>query len=830
VAEFDPQAIEAKWQKVWEEQHVFETDADPDRPKYYALEMLPYPSGTLHMGHMRNYTIGDAIARYRRMRGFNVLHPMGWDAFGLPAENAAIQRGIHPRDWTLRNVAEFKKVCYAFGFSYDWRREIATCDPEYYKWNQWIFLRMLERDLAYRKKSRVNWCPKCATVLANEQVVNGCCWRHEDTLVETREIEQWFFRITRYTEELLNGLDVLGDGWPERVVAMQRNWIGKSRGARVRFDVAELPGKSIEVFTTRIDTIYGASAVILAPGHPLLKELLAGSPLSADAEAQLARMKQTSVKAEDIATAEKIGFSTGRHAVNPFTKEKLPIWVGNFVLMEYGTGAIMAVPAHDERDFEFCTKYKLPIPIVIQPAQGDLLTPQKLTQAFGDYGKLVNSGPYSGLTSEEALAKMTADAEAGEFGRGETTYRLRDWGISRQRYWGTPIPIVYCERDGIVPVPDDQLPVRLPPNAPLTGEGRSPLANTPEFVNTTCPKCGGAARRETDTMDTFVDSSWYFLRYLDPHNDKQPFDPALARYWFPVDQYIGGITHAILHLLYARFICKVLRDLGLVVPGEPFTRLFCQGMVLKGGTVMSKSKGNVVGAMEMKEKYGADTGRLYTLFAAPPEKDMEWSEESAEGCSRFLKRVFRLIEKHSDEVRAHAAGVGDLAGATEKEKILLRKTHQALRRVTHDFEERWHFNSAIAVIMELVNEIHAQEPLIEGARRTVIKEVLELLTLMLAPMAPHLAEELWETLGHEGGLMRASWPQHRSEFEAEEKVEVIVQLNGKVRGKIVVTVGLDEGTLAEQAIAEPRVASWLAGKTIVKKIVVPDKLVNLVVK
>jgi leucyl-tRNA synthetase len=830
VAEYDPQAIEAKWQKVWEEQRAFEADADPDRPKYYLLEMLPYPSGTLHMGHMRNYTIGDAVARYRRMRGFNVIHPMGWDAFGLPAENAAIQRGIHPREWTLGNVAEFKKVCYRFGFSYDWRREIATCDPEYYRWNQWIFLRMLERDLAYRKKSRVNWCPKCGTVLANEQVINGCCWRHEDTHVEMKEIEQWFFRITRYTEELLNGLDVLGDGWPERVVTMQRNWIGKSRGARVRFDVAELPGKSIEVFTTRIDTIYGASAIILAPGHPLLRELLAGSPMSEDAEAQLARLKQTSVKAEDMATAEKVGFSTGRHALNPFTKEKLPIWVGNFVLMEYGTGAVMAVPAHDERDFEFCTKYALPIPIVIQPAQGELLTPEKLTQAFTEYGKVVNSGAYTGLSSEEALVKMTSDAEDGGFGRGETTYRLRDWGISRQRYWGTPIPIIYCERDGMVPVPDEQLPVRLPAKAAITGTGQSPLANTPEFVNTICPKCGGPARRETDTMDTFVDSSWYFLRYLDAHNDRMPFDPEAARYWFPVDQYIGGIVHAILHLLYARFICKVLRDLGLVETGEPFTRLFCQGMVLKGGTAMSKSKGNVVGAMDMAVKYGADTGRLYTLFAAPPEKDMEWSEESVEGCSRFLKRVFRLVERHAAEVRAHAAGMGDLAGASDKEKTLLRKTHQTLRRVTHDFETRWHFNSAIAVIMELVNDIHAQEPLIEGARPTVIKEVLELVTLMLAPMSPHMAEELWEMLGHEGGLGRASWPQHRSEFEAEEKVEVIIQLNGKVRGKIVVAVGLDEDSLAMQAIAEPKVAGWLEGKTIVKRIVVADKLVNLVVR
>ncbi|MGA8869060.1 MAG: class I tRNA ligase family protein, partial [Candidatus Sulfotelmatobacter sp.] len=664
----------------------------------------------------------------------------------------------------------------------------------------------------------------------NEQVVNGCCWRHEDTPVEAREIEQWFFRITRYADELLNGLDVIAEGWPERVVTMQRNWIGKSRGARVRFEIAELKGKSVEVFTTRIDTIYGASAIILAAGHPLVQELIAGSPTRAKAETQLAAMRQTSVKDEDVATAEKMGFATGGHALNPFTNQKLPIWVGNFVLMEYGTGAVMAVPAHDQRDFEFCTKYGLAIPVVVQPAEGAPLTAGNLTQASSEYGTLVNSGPYTGLSSEEAISRMTADAEARGFGKGEITFRLRDWGVSRQRYWGTPIPVIYCDRDGMVPVPDDQLPVKLPEKVSITGTGQSPLANTPEFVNVNCPKCGGPARRETDTMDTFVDSSWYFLRYLDPHNEKMPFDPAQARYWFPVDQYIGGIVHAILHLLYARFFTKVLRDLGLVGTDEPFTRLFCQGLVLKGGTAMSKSKGNVVGAMEMAVKYGADTGRLYTLFAAPPEKDMEWSEQSVEGCARFLNRVFRLVERHADEVRNHAAGIGDLAGASEKEKALLRKTHQTVRRVTHDFETRWHFNSAIALLMELVNELHNQEPLAEGVRPPVVKEVLELLTLMLAPMSPHLAEELWEMLGHSGGLMRASWPQFRAEFAAEEQVEVIIQMNGKVRGKIVVDVGLDEASLLARAEAEPRIREMLDGQKIVKRIVVPDKLVNLVVK
>jgi leucyl-tRNA synthetase len=535
------------------------------------------------------------------------------------------------------------------------------------------------------------------------------------------------------------------------------------------------------------------------------------------------------VKAEDLETAEKQGFFTGAHAVNPFTGGKIPVWVGNFVLMEYGTGAVMAVPAHDERDFEFCTKYGLPIPIVIVPEIGESSDQTSPGQAFTEYGRLVHSGPYSGLSSAEALTKMTADAESRGLGRGETTYRLRDWGISRQRYWGTPIPIIYCGHCGMVPVPDDQLPVRLPDTVAITGAGQSPLAGVPDFVNVKCPKCGGAARRETDTMDTFVDSSWYFLRYLDPHNDSQPFAPSLAHYWFPVDQYIGGIVHAILHLLYARFVSKVLRDLGLVTPNEPFTRLFCQGLVLKGGTAMSKSKGNVVGAMDMAVKYGADTGRLYTLFAAPPEKDMEWSEQSVEGCSRFLNRVFRLIDRHAASVNGVASTL-DTATASAKEKLLLRKTHQTLRRVTNDLESRWHFNSAIAVIMELVNEIHAQEPLNEGVRPAVVREILELLTLMIAPMAPHLSEEMWEMLGHQGGLAHASWPEYRAELAAETQVEVIIQINGKVRGRIVVDAGLDQKLLAQRALAEPKVSEMLDGKNLVKQIIVPDKLVNLVVR
>jgi len=832
---YDPWAIEEKWQKRWAEAKVFETEADPSKPKYYVLEMLPYPSWTLHMGHMRNYTIGDVVARVKRMRGFNVLHPMGWDAFGLPAENAAIKNHTHPRTWTNNNIAEFQRVLRRFGFSYDWRREISTCEPEYYRWNQWFFLRMLERGLAYRRKSRVNWCPKCCTVLANEQVINGYCWRHEDTLVEVREIEQWFLKTTAYAEQLIDDLKTLEGGWPERVITMQRNWIGKSVGARVKFAVADVAGaEPIEIFTTRIDTIYGASAIILAAAHPLVAKLIEGSPSRAEAEGTLAKMRLASVKAEDLETAEKVGFFTGRHATNPFSGEKIPIWVGNFVLMEYGTGAIMAVPAHDERDFEFCRKYGLPVRVVVQPDGVAPLNGDTMKAPFVEHGggTLVNSGPYNGMGVDDAITAMAAHATEKGFGQNETTYRLKDWGVSRQRYWGTPIPVVYCEKDGIVAVPDDQLPVVLPKDVALTGEGGSPLAATPSFVNTTCPKCGGPARRETDTMDTFVDSSWYFYRYCDPHNDQAPFDPKKVAYWFQIDQYIGGITHAILHLLYSRFWCKVMRDLGLIAHSEPAARLFTQGMVLKGGTAMSKSKGNIVGAIDMAEKYGADTGRLYMLFATQPERDLEWSEDSIEGAWRFLNKIYRMIERHAAEARDlnSGAAVAVHAGMSEKERVLLQKTHETLRRVSQDFEGRWHFNSAIALIMTLHNEIDAAEPLREGVRPEVRKEVLELLTLMLAPMTPHLAEELWEMLGHGDGLWTVAWPKFNAELAKENEVEIVVQVNGRVRGKLKVEAGLSEAGLVSKALADPAVAGHVANKHVVKQIVVPNKLVNLVVK
>ncbi|MGC1483127.1 MAG: leucine--tRNA ligase, partial [Candidatus Acidiferrum sp.] len=829
--------IEAKWQKRWAEARVFETEADPAKPKYYVLEMLPYPSGTMHMGHMRNYAIGDVVARVKRMRGFNVLHPMGWDAFGLPAENAAIKNNTHPRVWTNNNIAEFQRTLRRFGFSYDWRREISTCEPEYYRWNQWFFLRMLERGLAYRKKSRVNWCPKCCTVLANEQVVNGgYCWRHEDTLVESRELEQWFLKTTVYADQLVDDLKQLEGSWPERVITMQRNWIGRSQGARVKFAVEDVQGAPpIEIFTTRIDTIYGATALILAPAHPAVEKLLSWAPADSIEWTRLGKMRQTSVKTEDLATAEKEGFFTGRYALNPFNGQKIPIWVGNFVLMEYGTGAIMAVPAHDQRDFEFCRKYGLPVRIVVQPGDGEPLVEEKMTAAFDEHqnGKLVNSGPFNGLSVEQAIAKMTAFAEKKGFGRGEIVYRLRDWGISRQRYWGTPIPVVYCQEHGLQPVPDKDLPVLLPPNPKLTGEGESPLASTPEFVNTTCPKCGGPARRETDTMDTFVDSSWYFYRYCDPHNSEAPFDSAKVGYWFPIDQYIGGITHAILHLLYSRFWCKVMRDLGLVGHNEPIARLFTQGMVQKGGVAMSKSRGNVVGAIDMAEKYGADTGRLYTLFAAPPEKDLEWSEESIEGSWRFLNRVFRLVDKHAAAIRGTRNWNFDSKGMTDKERDLIRVTYQTMTRVTQDFEKRWHFNSAIAQIMELTNEIYLAEPLENGVRPEVRKEVLQILTLLLAPMTPHIAEEMWEMLGNKDGLWNASWPvlaDAQLDLAKDNEVEIPVQVNGRVRSTLKVPAGASEADVVAKAKADPAVARHIDGKRIVKVIFVPNKLLNLVVK
>ncbi len=836
---YNPQEIEAKWQKVFEQENIYRAEPDPARPKYYVLEMLPYPSGTLHMGHVRNYSIGDALARYKWMRGYNVLHPMGWDAFGLPAENAAIQHNTHPRQWTLSNINYMKQQCRRFSFAYDWTKEVSTCEPEYYRWNQWFFLRMYERGLAYRKLSRVNWCPKCQTVLANEQVVNGNCWRHEDTPVGEKELEQWFLRTTQYADQLLDDVAKL-KRWPEKVLTMQRNWIGRSVGAEVQFRLADgaaagaAPKESdaIPIFTTRMDTIYGSTAVILAPEHPLVDRLLGNSPWSAGMRTQVKKLIASRGDAKGGGEFDKEGFFTGKFAVNPFNDERLPIWIGNFVLMEYGTGAIMAVPAHDQRDYEFCTKYRIPIKTVIVPLEGE--GPRKA--AFTEYGRLVESGHFSGLGSGEAIGQMTEHAEQQGFGRRTITYRLRDWGISRQRYWGTPIPIVYCDQCGVVPVPDEQLPVVLPLNVTITGMGESPLVRVEQFAHTACPRCHGPARRETDTMDTFVDSSWYFYRYTNPAETRAPIDRNAVRYWFPIDQYIGGVEHAILHLIYSRFWTKVMRDLKLVENDEPVERLFTQGMVIREGAKMSKSKGNVVDAGEMVAKYGADATRLYVMFAAPPAKDLDWNESGIEGIDRFVQRVFRLVARNAEKARnapATAAAVGGdggnptAAAESPADRAVQRRVHQTIRRISDDFEERWHFNTSIAALMELVNELYASEERLSPA---VLREALESLVLLLAPFAPYLAQELWVTMGREGLLLRHPWPAYNAELAKEEEFEIAVQVNGRLRSRLVVTADTSEEEIVQRILADPRVAQFINGKQVVKTILVPNKLVNIVVR
>ncbi len=806
---YDHNQIELKWHERWRSADLFAADEDPSRPKYYLLEMLPYPSGTLHVGHIRNYTIGDTLARYKWMRGFNVLHPMGWDAFGLPAENAAIANKRHPRDWTLENIRHMKKQHRRYGFSYDWSREISTCEPEYYRWNQWFFLKMLERGLAYRASAMVNWCPECATVLANEQV-DGACWRHESTAVEQRQLEQWFLRITQYADELLRDIDGLEGVWPERVVTMQRNWIGRSEGTEAEFRV-EGSGEPIRVFTTRVDTIFGATCVILAPEHPLSARLT-----GADNQVRLKAMIDDRSR-RDPGDLVKDGFFTRRNAVNPYNGETVPVWIGNFVLMGYGTGAIMAVPAHDERDFEFCTRFGIPVRPVIRPAGGELADTATMKGAFVDDGVCENSGEFSGLPSAEARHRMNEKAEREGFGRAAITYRLRDWGISRQRYWGTPIPVIHCTGCGAVPVPESELPVVLPLDITITGKGRSPLENVPEFVDAKCPKCGKAARRETDTMDTFIDSSWYFYRYCDPRNSEAPFDSAKIAYWFPIDQYIGGVEHAILHLIYSRFFTKVMRDLGMISNDEPAARLFTQGMVIKDGAKMSKSKGNVVSADAAAERYGSDTARLFVLFAAPPEKDVDWQDAGVEGMHRFLGRVYRLVTRN----------VGKAGTRNSADAKILRKLHQTLRKVTEDFESRWHFNTSIAAVMELVNELYAAEGELSSE---TMKDVLEKLVLLLGPFAPYVAEEMWEELGRRGPVCRQAWPEFDPELAREEEAEIVVQINGKLRSRLTAPFGTPKEELERLARADEKVASQIDGKQVVKVIVVPDKLVNIVVR
>jgi leucyl-tRNA synthetase len=779
--------------------------------------MLPYPSGALHIGHVRNYSIGDALARYKWMRGFNVLHPMGWDAFGLPAENAAIANNRHPYEWTMTNIENMKRQHQRMAFSYDWSREVATCEPEYYRWNQWFFLRMLERGLAYRKKALVNWCPECATVLANEQVVNGCCWRHEGTPVEMRALEQWFLKITNYADELLRDIDKLEGGWPERVLLMQKNWIGRSEGAEVDFGV-EGRDEKIRVFTTRVDTIFGATCVILAPEHALTPQLI-----TPDLQPAVKTMVDARAR-KDPGDLEKEGLFTGSYAVNPYNGERVPIWIGNFVLMGYGTGAIMAVPAHDERDFEFCQRYGIPIRPVIRPVEGELADAETIDKAFTDDGIVENSGRWSGIPSELARKEMADYAEKRGFGKAAITYRIKDWGISRQRYWGTPIPVIHCERCGIVPVPEDQLPVVLPRDIQITGRGRSPLENVPEFVNVTCPKCGGAARRETDTMDTFIDSSWYFYRYCDAHNDEAPFERSKIDYWFEIDQYIGGVEHAILHLIYSRFWTKMMRDLGLVANDEPARRLFTQGMVIRDGAKMSKSKGNVVSADAMIARFGADTGRVFALFAAPPEKDMDWTDAGAAGAYRFLARVYAFVTRNID--RLQLSGNGQ---PTEADRKALRRLHQTIKKITEDFESRWHFNTSIAAIMTLMNEL-TDEQVEKNLTAASLPEVLEKLVLMLEPFAPYLVEDLWEQMGREGPAFRQPWPAYDPELAKEDAAEIPVQVNGKLRGRVTVPFGTVEKEVLSLALADPKVKSFTDGKKVVKTVYVPDRLVNIVVK
>jgi leucyl-tRNA synthetase len=837
---YDPAAIEAKWQERWaaDPARYAAEPAACGRPKYYVLEMLPYPSGQLHMGHVRNYAIGDTLARHMWMRGYNVLHPMGWDAFGLPAENAALKNNTPPREWTLGNIAAMKRQMNRLGLAYDWATEVTTCLPDYYRWNQWFFLRMYDKGLAYRKKSKVNWCPECATVLANEQVVDGCCWRHEDTLVEKRDLEQWALRITAYAQELLDGLDKL-DGWPEKVRTMQRNWIGRSEGTEVDFLLEEELGEGIgnreqgtgqqriRVFTTRVDTIFGATSVQLAPEHSLVTVFASvDSGLKAQVEELIEEQKKAR-EAGDVGAIEKHGVPTGRFAINPYSGEQVPIWVANYVLMEYGTGAIMSVPAHDDRDFEFAVKYGIEIRQVVAPRE-QTDPPASLPFSTMD-GVLVNSGEYDGLSCEAAQKRLQEAAARGGFGKAAVTFRLKDWGVSRQRYWGTPIPMIYCERDGIVPVPDEQLPVLLPEQIEITQTGGSPLARVPEFLHTTCPKCGGAARRETDTMDTFVDSSWYFYRYIDAKNSSQPFDPAVARYWFPIDQYIGGVEHAILHLIYSRYWTRVMRDLGLIENDEPVRRLFTQGMVIKDGAKMSKSKGNVVSPDEMVARYGADATRMYALFAAPPDRDLDWQEEGVAGVSRFLGRVWRLVMKHGAAARnAHESQTE----TQDRGAALLRKLHQTIAKITLDFEGRWHFNTCVAAIMELVNEMQAADAQLASGEvpAPVVRELLRTLVLLLAPFAPYLAAELWEELGEDGAILRAPWPKSDPVLAKEDELEIPVQINGKLAAVVRVAAAAGPGTIEAVALAESKVQSRLAGKTVVKAIVVPGKLVNLVVK
>lgn len=820
MEKYIPQNIEKKWQKIWHDTNAFETHFDLGKKKYYILEMFPYPSGNLHMGHVRNYSIGDVVARFKKMQGFNVIHPMGFDAFGMPAENAAIQHGIAPAKWTYSNIENMTRQQKELGLSYDWNREVLTCREDYYKHTQKIFNMFYEKGLAYKKEAKVNWCEKCHTVLANEQVEEGKCWRCKTPVIK-KGLSQWFFKITDYADRLLADLDKL-PGWPERVKTMQRNWIGRSTGTQFSFTVEGMDEK-ILVYTTRVDTVYGVTYMVLAPEHPLVEKLIAHNPEKDKLEAFIFEMKNQNDLARTSEDAPKLGMPTGSYAIHPLTGERIPIWIANYVLYEYGTGAVMAVPEGDQRDWEFAKKYKLPIHMVIQNKEHDLVL-DNMEQAYDEDGYLVNSGEFDGLTSAEARQKITEKLEKMGIGEGKVNYRLRDWLISRQRYWGCPIPVVYCPTCGTVLVPDDELPVKLPEDVDFVTDATSPLETNKEFLYCRCPKCGGDAKRETDTMDTFIDSSWYFLRYCDPKNDKIPFDKEKCDYWMQVDQYIGGIEHAILHLLYARFFTKVLHDAGMVTASEPFENLLCQGMVLKDGGKMSKSVGNVVSPEEIVSQYGADTARLFILFAAPPEKDLEWSERGVEGSYRFLKRVWSIVGTY------HQLALHDNT-LSKDELALRRKLHQTIAKVTEDLDGKFAFNTAISAIMELVNDMYKFAEAHKEINANLKTEVLRNLLILLAPFVPHIIEELWQTLhASEKSVHEASWPVVDSSALVVDTVEIAVQVNGKLRATMEVSVSLQNNELEEKAKQLPGVQKFVEGKTIVKCIVIPKRIVNIVVR
>lgn len=826
MTEYNPQTIEPKWQRRWAEERFYHAPVDPSRRKYYVLEMFPYPSGKLHMGHMRVYSIGDVLARFLRMRGYNVMHPMGWDAFGLPAENAAIGNRVSPDQWTARSIAQMKQQQQRLGVSYDWGKEVNTSLPDYYRWTQWLFLLLYRRGLAYRKKAAVNWCPHCQTVLANEQVEAGLCWRCESE-VEYQEREQWFLRITDYAERLLEDLDTLED-WPERVKVMQQNWIGRSEGAEIIFRIKGFPEERLPVFTTRPDTLFGVTYMVLAPEHPLVSRLVAGTEKEKEVMAFATRVRRESEIERTSEDSPKIGLFTGRYALNPLSGAAVPILVANYVIMTYGTGAVMGVPAHDERDYQFARSYNLPVKAVICPPETEADSGEFALPFTGE-GIMINSDEFSGLSSVDGGKGITEKLQELDSGQFKVTYRLRDWLISRQRYWGAPIPVIYCDRCGILPVPEAALPVLLPPAADLSGDRVPPLSRYDSFVNTSCPQCGGAARRETDTMDTFMCSSWYFLRYTSPQLQSFPFDREAADYWMPVDQYIGGIEHAVLHLLYARFFTKVLYDADLVGVVEPFSRLLAQGMVYKDGAKMSKSKGNVVSPDEIVERYGADTGRLFILFASPPQKDLDWSDQGVEGCHRFLRRVWRLVE----ECREIQGVEGGPSGSMEKaEGEMQRVLHATIKKVTGDIEERFSFNTAISAVMELVNAVYdyRREIAPDKQNRSLLRDLLKAVTLLLAPFAPHLAEEAWQVLGYQGSVHQQPWPDYDPAALAVGEVEVVIQINGKVRSRMKVSAGSAEESLLEEARAQQRISELLAGKQVVRQIVVPDKLINIVVR